>query len=103
MTGAKAGSDRTMREHTAPRAEPASTAAELFVEALNRVRMDWPDARQYEQRMFELSDWFADAGALTVKRYEMYLVALYLVAKLMYGEQGADAGAVIEKPVLTVQ
>jgi hypothetical protein len=79
------------------------TPAELFTEALNRVRLDWPDARQYEQRMFELSDWFNDGEALTIKRYEMYLLSLYLLAKLMYGLQGADADAVVDKPAQTVQ
>ena len=83
--------------------EARPTPAELFTEALNRLRMDWPDARQYEQRMLELSDWFADRDALTIKRYEMYLLSLYLLAKLMYGPQGADAGAVVERPRQTVQ
>jgi hypothetical protein len=65
--------------------------------------MDWPDARQYEQRMFELSDWFGDRDAATVKQCEMYLLALYLLAKLMYGPQGADPAAVVDKPRQSVQ
>jgi hypothetical protein len=93
-----------MEQKAAHSAEPQAQpeADDLFGEALNRVRLDWPDVGQYEQRMWDLADWFSDRDALTVKRYEMYLVALYLLAKLMYGPQGADVDAVIKKPPETV-
>ena len=95
-----------MTGQATPNAEPQPEAEDLlFGEALNRVRMDWPDARNYEDAMWRLSDWFNDRDAPTVKTYEMWLLSLYLLAKLLYGPERhrADVDAVIRKPQQTVQ
>jgi hypothetical protein len=92
-------------QNAAQPAEPTTPKPEdAFGQALNRVRMDWPDARQYERSMWELWAMFnelpEEASAI---RWELWLMSLYLTAKLLYGPQGADVDELLVKPVQTVQ